>query len=436
MTAAPIPPVPTEAGILAEQAPTHLAWAHPTKRLGVGTISAITGAFFGTWVALLPATSVTLALKVNQIAPETKAASLSLVLGIGAFVALVAQNIFGALSDRTTSRWGMRKPWLVGGVILAVASLFWLATASSVLALVFAWSCTQLTFNILLGGLNPVVPDQTPSAQLGKVSGLTGLTQSIAVVVGAYLAQLFLPDLTMAILIPGVFSLIGVGVLVAVLRDRTLSKDEREKFSLLLFIKAFWVNPLKAPDFALAWVSRFLVMFGHVAFTGYQVFFLMDRLHFNAKTVGTATFQVLLVSTVCTVLTAVLFGFLSDRLQRRKAFVLLSAIVLAAAHIVASFAGDFGTFLVASAIAGVAMGAYTAVDMALIAEVLPDRARVGKDMGVLHLANVLPQTIAPAVAPVFLLIGPAKDNYPSLFIGGAIIGIVGAIINQFIKSVR
>lgn len=432
-----IPPIPNDAAVLAGQpSAAPLPWAHPSEKLGLGTISAITGAFFGTWVALLPAASITLALKVNAIAPDTKAASLSLVLGIGAFVALVAQNIFGALSDRTTSRWGMRKPWLVGGVLFAVISLFGLSAANSVFTLVLAWSCTQLTFNILLAGLNPVVPDQTPSAQLGRVSGLTGLTQSIATVVGAYLAQLFLPDLTLAILIPGVFSLIGVGVLVFVLRDRTLSKDERDKFSLLLFVKAFWINPLKAPDFALAWISRFLVMFGHVAFTGYQVFFLMDRLGFQQKTVGTATFQVLLVSTICTVVTAVLFGFVSDRLQRRKVFVLASAIVLAIAHMIASFATDFGSFLVASAIAGIAMGAYTAVDMALIAEVLPDRTRIGKDMGVLHLANVLPQTLAPAVAPLFLMIGPAKDNYPSLFIGGAVIGIVGAIINQFIKSVR
>lgn len=435
MTAS-IPPYSSEAGALPGEVFAGSQEALPLKPLGPGTVTAITGAFLGTWMALLPATTVTLALKVSAIAPDTKAASLSLVLGVGAFVALIAQNIFGALSDRTTSRWGMRKPWLLAGVVLSVASLGWLATASTVLALVLAWSFTQLTFNILLGALNPVVPDQTPKAQLGRVSGITGLTQSIAVVAGAYLAQLFLPDLTMAILIPGIFCLLGVGVLLFVLRDRTLSKDKQDKFSLVLFLKAFWVNPRKAPDFALAWLSRFLVMFGHVAFTGYQVFFLMDRLGFKQANVGTATFQVLAVSTVATVLTAVVFGFVSDRLRRRKIFVLASAIVLAVAHIVAAFTTEFSTFLLASAIAGIAMGCYTAVDMALIAEVLPDRARVGKDMGVLHLANVLPQTLAPAVAPLFLMIGPAKDNYPSLFIGGAIIGIIGAIINQFIKSVR
>jgi hypothetical protein len=79
---------------------------------------------------------------------------------------------------------------------------------------------------------------------------------------------------------------------------------------------------------------------------------------------------------------------------------------------------------------------YLAVDQALIAEVLPSRKDVAKDMEGLHLANVLPQTLVPVTAPLFLMIGGSGENYPALFIGGAIIGIIGAIINQFIRSVR
>ena len=83
-------------------------------------------------------------------------------------------------------------------------------------------------------------------------------------------------------------------------------------------------------------------------------------------------------------------------------------------------------FVVAIGIAGLANGIYLAVDAALIAEVLPSRTDVGKDMGVLHLANVLPQTLVPVTAPLFLAIGGTGDNYPALFIGGAIVGIIGA----------
>ncbi|MDP9868856.1 MULTISPECIES: MFS transporter [Streptosporangium] len=106
--------------------------------------------------------------ELGNCGPDDKAAVLSLVLSVGAAVALVAQNVFGLLSDRTASRFGMRRPWIVAGALLGVASLGLLATAAGVGTLVAAWALTQLTFNILLAGLNPVIPDQVPSAQWAR----------------------------------------------------------------------------------------------------------------------------------------------------------------------------------------------------------------------------------------------------------------------------
>lgn len=425
----------TVGGVVTEPA-TRMAGAGAVTPVGPAFQGTLTFAFFGTWLALLPATQVTLALKVNQIDPAGKANTLSLVLGVGAFVALIAQNIFGALSDRTTSRFGMRRPWLLGGMVTAVASLFLLAGASTVPMLVLAWGLTQLTFNVLLAGLNPVMPDQVPRRQLGRVSALIGITQSLAAVGGAYLAKVFLPNLTFAILLPGIVTVLSIVLLLFVLRDRTVRPDQVGPFRLSLFLKAFWTNPLKAPDFALAWVSRFMVTFGNFTLASYQVFFLIDRFGYTQQNIGDAVLTVTVVLTVTSVVTALVVGRISDRIERRKLFVLISAIILAVAHIMAALSGSFPAFVAAIAVAGLANGVYIAVDSALIAEVLPARSDVGKDMGVLHLANVLPQTLVPVTAPLFLAIGPGKDNYPALFIGGAIIGIIGAVINQFIKSVK
>ncbi|WP_306322062.1 MULTISPECIES: MFS transporter [unclassified Streptomyces] len=405
-------------------------------RVGPGLVSALTGAYFGTWLALLPATTVTLALRVQQIAPDHKASVLSLVLTIGATVALLAQNVFGALSDRTTSRFGMRKPWIAGGAVLGAASLTLLATASTVVMVVLAWSLTQLTFNVLLAGLNPVLPDQVPSAQLGKVSAITGLTNQLGSVGGAFLANLFLPDLTLAILLPGLACLAGVGVLMFVLRDRRLAAGERPKLSPLALLKSYWVDPRTAPDFAWAWLSRFLVFCGNYTLTGYQTYFLIDRFGYAADRVGSVVFQVLLVNTVTVVLASLVSGALSDRMRRRKAFVLVSALILALAHVLAAYSYSLAGYMVATAIAGIATGVYLSVDTALVAEVLPSRADAGKDMGVFHLANVLPQTLMPAIAPVFLAIGGHGSNYPVFFLVGAGLGVVGALCIQRVRTVR
>lgn len=409
---------------------------HPQKLVSVGFQTSLFFAFLGTWTALLPATSITLALKVNEIDPEGKAGSLSLVLGVGAFIALVAQNIFGALSDRTTNRFGMRKPWILGGMIAGAASLLLLATAGSIALLVLAWSLTQLTFNVLLAGLNPVIPDQVPKRQLGRVSGVIGITQVLSGVGGAYLAQAFLPNLTAAILIPGIFLLVFVTAFLFVLKDRRRAREDVKPFNLLVFVKAFWTNPRKAPDFALAWVSRLLVTFGNMTLSNYQLYFLLDRFGFTQANIGSAVLLLTVISAATTIPTSILLGRVSDRIGRRKLFVLISAGIIAMAHIVAAFSPTFAFFVVAAIVAGLANGVYLAVDQALIAEVLPSRTNVAKDMGVLHLANVLPQTLVPVTAPLFLMIGGGMSNYPALFFGGAIISIIGAIVNQFIKSVK
>ncbi|MFJ9544180.1 MFS transporter [Streptomyces sp. NPDC101225] len=404
--------------------------------VGKRFVATVTIAFFGTWLALLPSTTVTLALRVQQIAPGDKTSVLSMVLAVGAAVALIAQNLFGALSDRTTSRFGMRRPWIAGGALLGLGGLVLLAAASTVWMLLLAWCLVQLLFNVLLAGLNPVLPDHVPSRQLGKVSALAGLTQQLGIVGGVFLVQLLLPDLTLAIVLPGVVCLAAVAVFLPVLKDRRLTRSERRPLRARDLLLAYWTNPRKAPDFAWAWVSRFLVTAGNFTLSSYQTYFLMDRFGYTPATIGSAVFRVLLATSIAVVATSLVFGAVSDRIGRRKVFVLVSAIVLALAHILAACAASFTVFLVAAVIGGVATGCYIAVDMALVAEVLPSRADAGKDMGVFHLANVLPQTLVPAVAPAFLAIGGGRDNYPAFFIAGAVAGVLGAIANQRIRTVR
>lgn len=61
--------------------------------------------------------------------------------------------------------------------------------------------------------------------------------------------------------------------------------------------------------------------------------------------------------------------------------------------------------LVGMAIGGLGFGVYMAVDLALVADVLPDRDKNAKDLGVLNIAGALPPSIAPAIAPAILAIG-------------------------------
>ena len=88
-------------------------------RVGWRFISLYTLAYMSTCLVFIAPALVTLALKVNSIEGIDEAPdSLALVTGIGALVAMFGNPMFGRISDRTSSRLGMRRPWMVIGLVL------------------------------------------------------------------------------------------------------------------------------------------------------------------------------------------------------------------------------------------------------------------------------------------------------------------------------
>jgi len=161
-------------------------------RVGWGFISLYTLAFMSTNLLFLAPVLVTLALKVDSLVGIERApASLALVAGIGALVAMVGNPFFGRMSDRTASPLGMRRPWMVAGLVGGSLGILIVALAPSIPVVLLGWCITQLFFNALLAAMVAVVPDQVPSVQRGQVSGVLGVSQPVASVCGAFVVKLF-----------------------------------------------------------------------------------------------------------------------------------------------------------------------------------------------------------------------------------------------------
>jgi MFS family permease len=127
-------------------------------------------------------------------------------------------------------------------------------------------------------------------------------------------------------------------------------------------------------------------------------------------------------------------GSLSDRTGGRKAFVVAASAVYGVAMFVIAVASTFNGFLVGMAIGGLGFGAYVCVDLALAADVLPDRASAAKDLGVLNIAGALPFSIAPAIAPAILAI--AGGTYSALYAVAGLSALLGAAAILPIRGVR
>jgi MFS family permease len=131
---------------------------------------------------------------------------------------------------------------------------------------------------------------------------------------------------------------------------------------------------------------------------------------------------------------SLLGGRLSDRTGRRKVFVVAASLTYGAALFVVAASDTFTGFLVGMAISGLGFGTYMAVDLALVADVLPDSADSARDMGLFNIANALPYALAPAVAPAIL--AASGDSYGVLYAVAGICAVLAAAAVLPIRGVR
>ncbi|MGB3682257.1 MAG: MFS transporter [Rubrobacteraceae bacterium] len=431
----------TSDDIKREEAVERKPYAAPQEYAGKGFIIAYALAYFGLWATLLTPVVVSLAIKVQQVDPQTPVRSLSLVLGTGAFLALASNPVFGKLSDRTTSRFGMRRPWLLGGAVAGTLALLVVATAQSIFVVLVGWCLAQLAYNALYAAITALLPDQVPPAQRGRISGILGMCQPPALVAGTFLAQLG-PGVLWMFMGPAAVGLVTVVGLVVVLNDdrRQQHPGYRPRYTLREFASSFWVNPRRHPDFGWAFLSRFLLFMGVATLITYQVYYLSGKLGVPTAEVPRMVFISAVVLNIMIVPASVLSGWVSDRLGRRKALVFASALVLAMGFSVIAFAGSIPVFLAGVAIAGAGHGVYVAVDLALVSEVLPSPDDAAKDLGVSNIASAAPQSLAPAIAPLFLAVplfaSGEGGNYTALFLAAAIFATLAAFAIRPVKGVK
>ncbi len=405
------------------------------RRVGWGFISLYTLAYMGTCLLFLAPVLVTLALKVNSLVGIDQAPnSLALVTGIGALLSMVANPFFGKMSDRTSSSFGMRRPWMVIGLFGGSVGIGIVAVAPSVAVVLIGWCIAQLFFNALLAAMIAVLPDQVPPVQRGLVSGVLGVCLPIASVTGTFLVQLFTGNELAMFLAPCAISGFFILLFVVILNDRRLIKADRPSWSLREFAGTFYVNPRKSPDFAWAFASRFLFVLAYAFLTTYQAYYLLDKIGSTEADVPQQIFLGTLVQAAFIVAASLIGGRLSDRTGRRKIFVLVAAIVYGSAMFAIAIASNFNGFLVGMAIGGIGFGMYVAVDLALVADVLPDKANNAKDLGVLNIAGALPYSVAPAIAPVILVIG--GGSYGVLYAFAGVCAIIGGVAILPVTRVR
>lgn len=388
----------------------------------------------GAFAGCLPVLTILVPLKAAEIDPLGKASLLSWTVLCGALAASVVNIAAGALSDRTKSRFGRRRPWIVAGAASTVAAYALIHSAGGAVELFIAVMLFQTAFNLFLPALVALLPDQVPDERKGVMAALMALGPPIG---------------------------LGVGSVVA--GAEGLSEAARYIAVALAFLGSIaplvilWKEPPHAPpapapiavnpptvdrrlwdNFARVWTSRLLIQVGVATSQGYMLFFLAQSMGRNAGFPDMPPESLLgfllLLSTSISIAAALVIGVISDLIGQRKYFVAASAIFIFAGMATFAVWPTWPGVLACQIFYGLGMGLYSSAEVALAAELLPSRANAARDLAILNLGNTLPQAIAPVLALTILSL--AGGGYPALFLAAASAAVVGGGVAARIRTAR
>ncbi|WP_273351415.1 MFS transporter [Corynebacterium resistens] len=450
-----------------------------------GWISRYGLAYFGSCVGWAGPSQLLLGNQLMLMRPDDKETALSLIMMLGGAAMVVTSLVTGLLSDRTRSKWGRRMPWVLAGSTLCSLCLVYAPTAPNFLLLVIMWGVFQVSMAFVTNNLLTIGPDVAPPSQYGTISGVLGASYTLGLVAGTVLAsslniksaywaiafvlivttvqmrfgsalrvilhaerQAFEPhdvfDLT-----PAEFRLSHPTEDTALSADPSTTGSPTAAHSLTVTHSPSVDSPsvdspsahspsAHSPSSANArsyrdywWIfgSRFVIHLGNFTALFYLLFYLADHLKVSDPNGGVMMLTIIFAG--CTVATSIISGSLSDRMGKRKIFVILSASAIAVATLLMAFAQNMITVIIAAIILGLAWGVFSSVDQALINEALPSEKNRSRDISIMTLTVGISNMIAGGVAALAL---HHLGGYPGLYGLCAAVSLIGTLLVIPVRS--
>jgi MFS family permease len=373
-------------------------------------------------------------LQVAQLDPAHTYTSFAMVASIGAVAGLIASPLSGALSDRTISRFGRRRPWIAGGIIVAAIGLSLMAVARDIWLLLLGGIVEQIGVDTILSTVTALIPDQVPERQYASTSALNGMAPIFGGVIGLGLVTGITNTkiVTQGYLLLTFLSCACIITFLGVLREGPVRRVQVPSFQWKAFLAGF-LNPLASRDFVLTLVSRLLVFLAFTTLGSFLLFYLRAAFHLAPGAAAEFLTLFQLLSNVVLAVVAISVGVWSKRSGRIKPFVVAGALLMALGLFVIVLTPNLDMLGAAAVLFGAGFGSYLGVDIHLSVKVLPSVRDRGKDLGIIHTAIFLPLIISPWIGAATL---NAASSFSLLFTLAGLFSIGAALFILPIKAVR
>lgn len=359
--------------------------------------TAISAVFQGVQQILVPG-------QIELIDPAHKVANLGVVSALASAAAVAGVLAGGSISDRTTGRWGRRAPSLAVSALASGALMLGMIGAGSFLTVAAVYAVLWFTTNYYQGALTAILPDRVPADRRGVASSVLGMGIPIGLLIGVNFASR--TSLPIAYASLAAFLLLATLGLVLFAREPPVTASAMAPAAIRLgrtTRAAAYFASFRSRDFSLAFAARALMFFSVYSLYGYTFYTLQDRvgaakLPSHSPQVGVAV--LLTINMVCCIASIAVSGWLVSRWPRPKLIVGISSGGIAAAMLFPAFNPSWPAMVLLHGGMGLFLGAYLAIDLALMSLVLPDREAEGRDMAILQVATSSAQVLSPCSRPL------------------------------------
>jgi len=348
-----------------------------------------------------------------------------IVLGVGGLAGVILGPLSGMLSDRTTSRWGRRRPWAVGGSLFTAVCLLVTGLVHGPWPIGIAWTGVSIGVAVASAAFTALIADQLPESQRGAASASASSSQAVGIVLGVGAVVLLGLSIFAGYLVLAIFIAV-VGTLAAVAlpdpqSEARPARDER---------RSPWIA-LTHRDFAWVVWGRFVANVGNALPTTLFLFFLMYGLGERQSEAEDNLLLVIVVYTIFVVIASVVAGWWSDRTGRRRGLTVASAIVQAASAVVIVVSPSLTTTMIGAAVLGAGYGAFSTVGLAFATDLLPYPDDHARDLGLVNVSAALGQLVGPLVGAALVA---AVGGFWLLLIFSAVLSVVGGIMSGMARQ--
>ena len=333
----------------------------------------------------MPLLALLLPLKVNALVGADRYGLLAICGVAGAIVAGLANITFGWLGDRSVARGGGRRGWLRCGAIATLLSFAAFILADDAVTIVASIIFFQIAINVVLAQIAALIAHEVPAAQKGTTAALLTLGNPLAAGASALVVAVASSEAARLAIV--------AALMIACVAPLAFSAARLAP----AVDTATHLRVASRRNLTIAWASRLLMQIANSG-VGLYLLFYFEELPGDGAQVPARLSGLLLVAALVPVPLAMLLGRWSDRIRRQTPFLAATSALAMAGLLGMALAGDWVSGSISYVAVATGAAVFVALNTGYAMLLLPSGARCGRELGILNLANTLPQVVAPLLA--------------------------------------